>query len=180
MKVTKLPFEGVILIEPAVFTDNRGYFFESYNEVPFQKAGIPDTFVQDNHSVSKKGVLRGLHFQVPPYEQGKLVRVVSGAALDVIVDIRRSSRSYGKHLAVELNDQTQQMLWIPPGFAHGFLALTDNTVFLYKCTKPYHKQSEGGIIWNDSKLCIDWGEKNPLVSGKDLELGTFEELLTEF
>jgi len=125
-------------------------------------------------------VLRGLHFQVPPFEQGKLVRVISGAALDVIVDIRKSSPSYGKHLAVELSEDTQQILWIPPGFAHGFLALTDNTVFLYKCTKPYNKPAEGGIIWNDETLAIDWGEKNPLVSDKDLELGTFMELVTEF
>src|SRR5688572_28878762 len=132
MKVVKLPLEGVMLIDPSVFIDDRGYFFESYNEIDFQKAGIPDKFVQDNHSLSRKGVLRGLHFQVPPYEQGKLVRVVSGAALDVVVDIRKASPSYGKHLSVELNGETQQMLWIPPGFAHGFLALTENTVFLYK------------------------------------------------
>jgi len=180
MNVTTLPLEGVLLIEPAVFHDERGYFFESFNANTYKQSGLPHDFVQDNHSLSKKGVLRGLHFQLPPYEQGKLVRVVRGAAWDVVVDIRKASSTYGKYIGVELNESSQTMLWIPPGFAHGFLAKSNDTVFLYKCTKPYHKSSERGILWNDPTLAIDWGIDNPLVSEKDLELGTFADLVSEF
>ena len=165
--------DGLVLIDPLVFTDNRGYFFESYNEELFKKAGIPDKFMQDNESVSSKGVLRGLHFQNPPYEQGKLVRVVSGAVLDVAVDIRKSSPAYGKHFVIELSAANKKMLWIPPGFAHGFVALDDNTLFLYKCTNLYNKASESGIIWNDKTLNINWGFENPKVSEKDLLLENF-------
>ena len=180
MQIKKLSIEGLLLIEPAVFYDERGYFLESYNETRFVNAGITERFVQDNHSVSAKGVLRGLHYQRPPYEQGKLVRVVSGAAVDIAVDIRKASSSYGKYVSVTLTEENRHMLWIPPGFAHGFLALEDNTVFLYKCTKVYHKASEYGIIWNDSDLGIDWNWNEPVVSEKDRELGMFRDLISEF
>ena len=180
MQVSELALEGILLIEPAVFNDDRGYFFESYNENAFVKAGITHRFLQDNQSKSNKGVLRGLHFQNPPYDQGKLVRVARGAVSDVVVDIRKNSNTYGKHLAVILSDENQHMLWIPPGFAHGFVALEDNTLFLYKCTNVYNKSSEGGIIWNDPSLKINWGFENPLVSPKDLELGFFKDLNSEF
>ena len=180
MKVTPLPIDGVLLIEPDVFHDERGYFLESYNENRFMDAGITTKFVQDNHSMSNKGVLRGLHYQIPPHDQGKLVRVVRGAATDVIVDIRKNSPTYGKHLSVSINEINRLMLWIPPGFAHGFLALEDNTVFLYKCSKVYNKNAERGIIWNDPQLAIDWGHTNPKVSSKDLELSLFKDLVSEF
>lgn len=180
MQIKKLSIEGLLLIEPAVFYDERGYFLESYNEARFVNAGITERFVQDNHSVSAKGVLRGLHYQRPPYEQGKLVRVVRGAAVDIVVDIRKSSPFYGKYVSVTLTEENRNMLWIPPGFAHGFLALEDNTVFLYKCTKVYHKASENGIIWNDPDLGIDWNWNEPVVSEKDRELGMFRDLISEF
>jgi dTDP-4-dehydrorhamnose 3,5-epimerase len=180
MKITPIELEGALLIEPAVFTDERGYFFESYHEERFTKAGITEKFVQDNQSLSSKGVIRGLHFQNPPYAQGKLVRVVSGAVDDIIVDIRKNSPTYGKHAKVRLTSENMLMLWIPVGFAHGFLTLTNNTLFLYKCTNVYNKNAEQGIIYNDKDLAIDWEFQNPLVSSKDLELGTFKNLVSEF
>ncbi len=176
MKVTSIFLEGALLIEPAVFNDSRGYFFESYNQTQFSKAGIPGLFVQDNQSLSSKHVLRGLHFQKAPYEQGKLVRVISGEVLDVIVDIRPGSATYGQNYTVKLSGSNNLMLWIPPGFAHGFLALQDNSVFVYKCTQVYHKESESGIIWNDPELAIDWGLTTPIVSEKDSLLPLFSEL----
>ncbi len=171
---------GPVLIDPKIFSDERGYFFESYNEEVFRAAGISEYFKQDNESLSSKYVLRGLHFQNPPYEQGKLVRVANGAVLDVVVDIRKSSAFYGKVFSVELSASNKLMLWIPPGFAHGFLSLEDETVFLYKCTQVYHQPSESGIIWNDPALNIDWGVKNPRVSPKDLLLGSFKDLINLF
>ena len=180
MKITNLALNGVILIEPRIFTDERGYFFESYNEERFNKAGIHVEFVQDNQSLSSKGVLRGLHFQNPPFDQGKLVRVVSGSVLDVVVDIRKESPTYGHHLSLKLDALSSQMMWIPPGFAHGFVALEDQTIFLYKCTKVYNKDSEGGILYNDPDLNIDWGIKTPIVSEKDLELELFKNLNSKF
>ncbi|MBL7915760.1 MAG: dTDP-4-dehydrorhamnose 3,5-epimerase [Bacteroidia bacterium] len=180
MKVTPLALKGLLLIEPVIFTDERGYFFESFNEDRFRKAGIDVSFVQDNHSLSSKGVLRGLHFQKPPFEQGKLVRVAHGSVLDVVVDIRKNSPDYGKSLSMVLSSANNQMLWIPPGFAHGFLALENETVFLYKCSNPYHKESESGIIWNDADLNIDWGLTNPIISSKDLELPSFKDLVSVF
>jgi dTDP-4-dehydrorhamnose 3,5-epimerase len=175
MKIQKLHIEGPLLIEPAVFHDSRGYFYESYNGKRFRDAGIDFDFVQDNVSLSSKNVLRGLHFQMPPFEQGKLVSVVSGSVLDVIVDIRSGSPTFGKNYSVILDAASHKMLWIPPGFAHGFLALEDNTMFFYKCTAFYDKASEKGILWNDSDLAIDWGIKNPLVSDKDMELMKFRD-----
>jgi dTDP-4-dehydrorhamnose 3,5-epimerase len=176
MKFTQVELQGLVLIEPKILTDSRGYFFESWHEKRFVEAGLQTNFVQDNESCSLKGVLRGFHFQIAPYEQGKLVRVVKGSALDVVVDIRKNSESYGKHYKVVLDDRQRNMLWIPPGFAHGFLSLEDNTVFVYKCTNFYDKPSEKGILWNDPDLNIDWGIKHPLVSDKDLELTRFNEL----
>jgi len=180
MKVTQLHLEGAITMEPTVYSDDRGYFFESYNAERYKSYGIPEIFLQDNQSFSAKGVLRGLHFQNPPYEQGKLVRVIQGSVLDVIVDIRKKSATYGEHVSVKLDDIDQKMLWIPPGFAHGFVSLEANTIFVYKCTKVYNKTAEGGIIWNDPDLNINWNVSNPLVSEKDLELGIFKNLNSVF
>ncbi len=180
MKVTQLQLEGAITIEPTVFSDERGYFFESYNAERYKPYGVPENFLQDNQSFSSQNVLRGLHFQNPPYEQGKLVRVIQGSVLDVIVDIRQKSKTYGEYVSVKLDSINQKMLWIPPGFAHGFVTLEANTIFVYKCTKVYDKASEGGIIWNDPDLNINWGVSNPLVSEKDLDLGLFKNLNSVF
>lgn len=180
MKVTRLPMDGPLLIEPAVFYDDRGYFFESYNATILEQYGVSHEFVQDNQSFSMPGVLRGLHFQNPPFEQGKLIRVVNGSVLDVIVDIRKKSTTYGQNISLVLDDKNRQMMWIPPGFAHGFISLQEETVFLYKCTNVYNKQSEGGIIWNDPDLGIDWRNANPIISTKDLELGLFKDLDSQF
>lgn len=180
MKIQELDIKGPLLIQPDIFSDERGYFFESFNESKFNDLGIPNNFVQDNQSMSSKNVLRGLHFQNAPYEQGKLVRVVSGAVLDVIVDIRIDSPTFGQNYKVRLDESNKLILWIPAGFAHGFLALEDNTIFFYKCTGFYNKQSESGIIWNDKDLSIDWGVENPIVSDKDEELQTFQEFKSQF
>jgi dTDP-4-dehydrorhamnose 3,5-epimerase len=170
MVFEKLPLEGLVLITPQTFNDHRGYFFESYNNDKFKECGIDAVFLQDNQSLSNKGVLRGLHFQNPPFEQGKLVRVIAGSVLDVVVDIRSKSPTFGKHFSIQLNNTENKMLWIPPGFAHGFLALEDNTVFSYKCTNLYNKESESGIIFNDPLLDINWNIENPEISVKDLQL----------
>lgn len=171
----KLPIEGLLLITPKVFIDSRGYFYESYNKELFLKNGINFEFRQDNQSLSFKNALRGLHFQNPPYEQGKLVRVITGSVKDVVVDIRKNSPTYGKHFSVILSSKENKMLWIPPGFAHGFVTLEDNTIFSYKCTNVYHKESESGIIFNDKILNINWEVKNPVISDKDLELKKMSE-----
>lgn len=176
MKFTSLELNGLALIEPEIFTDERGYFFESYHQKKFAEAGLNFEFVQDNESLSNKSILRGLHFQHPPYAQGKLVRVMHGAVLDVVIDIRKNSPTCGKHFKIELNDRNHYMLWIPPGFAHGFLALEDKTVFCYQCTEFYNKQAESGILWNDAELAINWGIDNPVVSAKDQQLSGFSEL----
>ena len=178
MKFTPLSIEGLILIEPTLYNDSRGFFFESYNQRLFDQNGIKFPFVQDNQSRSRKNVIRGLHFQVMPFEQGKLVSVLKGSVLDVAVDIRKGSSTFGKHISVELNEDNNHILWIPPGFAHGFSVLEDNTVFTYKCTNFYNKACEKGIIFNDSFLNIDWGVKSPIISEKDLQLMTFEEFKT--
>jgi dTDP-4-dehydrorhamnose 3,5-epimerase len=177
MNFISTPFEGLIILEPNVFKDDRGYFFESFNKSEFEKHNIAYDFVQDNQSLSNKGVLRGLHFQNPPFEQGKLIRVVRGSVLDVAVDIRKSSPTFGNYFALELNDRTNQMLWIPPGFAHGFVALENETVFLYKCTNLYNKKAESGIRFDDPDLNIDWRQKNPLLSEKDLQLQSWKEFV---
>jgi dTDP-4-dehydrorhamnose 3,5-epimerase len=180
MKVITKPMEGLVLLEVPVFSDDRGFFLESYNQNNFNNLGIPFHFVQDNLSNSKKGVLRGLHFQAPPFDQGKLVRVLRGAVLDVVVDIRQSSPTYGKYFKVELSENNFLALFIPPGFAHGFVALQDNTLFQYKCTNYYHKASEMGLMWNDPDLAIDWEINAPLLSDKDRVYGAFRDFVTVF
>jgi dTDP-4-dehydrorhamnose 3,5-epimerase len=180
MQIEKNHIEGLMVIKPDVFEDPRGYFFESYNEEKFRQLGIDFRFLQDNESKSAKGVLRGLHFQVPPYQQGKLVRVIKGKVLDVAVDLRRSSGTYGEWAAIELSEQNKWMYWIPAGFAHGFLTLEENTVFFYKCTQVYNKESERGIIWNDPDLAIKWGTEQPVVSEKDKTAGKFRDFVSPF
>jgi dTDP-4-dehydrorhamnose 3,5-epimerase len=167
MKVITTEIPGLLIIQPKVFEDGRGYFFESYNEKLFKEIGVDVKFVQDNQSLSQKGVLRGLHFQKPPFDQGKLVRVIKGNVLDVAVDIRKQSPTYGRHFTIELSEQNKTMFWIPSGFAHGFATLEDNTIFSYKCTNFFHKESEDCILWNDDSLAINWGIENPLLSDKD-------------
>ena len=170
MAVIKTAIEGVYIIEPTVFGDERGYFFESYNEEHFRsETGIDANFVQDNESRSKRGVLRGLHFQKKPYAQAKLVRVVQGKVLDVVVDIRKESPTFGKHIAVELSGDNHRQLFIPKGFAHGYVVMEDDTVFQYKCDEFYHPEAEGGIAWNDPDIGIDWGvaESDITLSEKD-------------
>ena len=180
MKIEKSQIEGLIVIKPDVFEDQRGYFFESYNEEKFRQLGIDVKFLQDNESKSGKGVLRGLHFQVPPYQQGKLVRVIKGAVLDVAVDLRNSSPTYGQWVSIELSEKNKWMYWIPAGFAHGFLTLEENTIFFYKCTQVYHRESEMGIAWDDPDLRIDWGIKDPLVSDKDKVAIGFRDFVSPF
>jgi dTDP-4-dehydrorhamnose 3,5-epimerase len=175
MKINRLGIEGLLLIESDVFTDERGYFLELFNEKRFTELGLPAEFAQDNLSVSKKNVIRGLHFQEEPHAQGKLVRVLRGAALDVAVDIRKNSPTLGKHESVMLTESNNHILWIPPGFAHGFAALDDNTVFHYKCTSLYNKAAESGIRYDDKELAINWNVKSPVVSTKDLELISFAD-----
>lgn len=180
MEIVKYDIEGPLLIKPRIFKDERGYFFESYNETSYVNSGLSFKFVQDNESCSSKNVLRGLHFQNPPFAQGKLVRVIKGSVIDIAVDIRKESPTYGKHIKVELSEENKYQFWIPPGFAHGFLSLSDETIFTYKCTNVYNKESEGGIIWNDPDLNIDWGTNKPLVSEKDLILTSFNDLNSKF
>lgn len=168
MELVNTGIEGLWVINPKVFADARGYFFESYNKELFTKNGLNLNFVQDNQSLSHKGVLRGLHFQNPPYAQGKLVRVITGAVLDVAVDIRKKSPTYGKYFGAELTEENKKMMYIPEGFAHGFLTLRDNTIFSYKCTNLYNKASEDSIKWNDPIIGVKWNIEDPLLSEKDV------------
>jgi dTDP-4-dehydrorhamnose 3,5-epimerase len=177
MKLLPTPLPGVVIIEPAVFSDERGWFYESFNEARFEAALLdidlpaPRRFVQDNHSSSKAGVLRGLHYQLPPHAQGKLVRVVQGAAFDVAVDIRAGSPHFGQWVGVELTGANKRQLWIPEGFAHGFVALEDDTHFLYKTTDVYAKDCERSLLWSDAAIGIRWplpaGVATPLIAAKD-------------
>lgn len=169
MKVLKTPLEGVVIIEPRLFEDSRGYFFESFSQRDFDAQVAPVRFVQDNESRSCYGVVRGLHFQRSPFAQAKLVRCVRGAVLDVAVDIRRGSPTFGQHVAVELTEENHRQLFIPRGFAHGFSVLSDVALFQYKCDNPYAPQSEGAIAWDDPALGIDWRIPAPriLLSAKD-------------
>ncbi|MGP1515007.1 MAG: dTDP-4-dehydrorhamnose 3,5-epimerase [Bacteroidales bacterium] len=167
MEVRETFIEGLKIIVPDIFQDNRGYFYEFYNEKKFFDLKLKMNFVQDNESMSQKGVLRGLHFQIPPYDQGKLIRVVQGEVLDVAVDLRKNSSTYGKYYKLLMNSENKLIFYIPQGFAHGFLTLKENTIFSYKCTNIYNKESEGGIMWNDRTLNIDWDIKNPIISEKD-------------
>jgi dTDP-4-dehydrorhamnose 3,5-epimerase len=180
MEIVKTKISDLYIIKPRVFEDERGYFFESYNKQAFIQLGIDQNFVQDNESMSQKGVVRGLHFQRPPFAQGKLVRVMQGAVLDVAVDIRTGSPTYGEWVSVELTQHNKWMYWIPPGFAHGFSALEDNTVFFYKCTNVYNSESEGSIRWDDPDLNIDWKVKEPIVKERDKHSTLFRDFVSPF
>jgi len=180
MEIIDTKLKGLYIIKPKVFADDRGYFFESYNADEFKKSGITANFVQDNQSLSNTGVLRGLHFQTPPFDQGKLVRVITGAVLDVAVDIRKNSSTYGEHVTIELTEENKTMFYIPPGFAHGFLTLKDNTIFSYKCTNVYNKASEGTVFWNDTEININWNIVNPILSEKDLVGTIFKKFNSPF
>ncbi len=182
MNFTETSIPGLILIEPKVWKDDRGYFYESFNKQAFLDAGITQEFVQDNQSFSHRGALRGLHGQANPFAQGKLVRVISGKVIDVAVDIRKSSPTYGQHLAFELSAENFKMLWIPPGFLHGFATLEDNTIFTYKVTNLYNKASEIGVIWDDTQLNIDWvlQPNEVIMSEKDKELPLFGDFESTF
>jgi dTDP-4-dehydrorhamnose 3,5-epimerase len=176
MQVTPTVLPGVLILEPKRFGDARGFFMESFNQRAFDAAvGEHVNFVQDNHSVSAKGVLRGLHYQLPPHAQGKLVRVVQGRAFDVAVDIRRGSPTFGRWVGVTLDAQTHQQLWIPPGFAHGFLSLEDGTQFLYKTTDYYSQPCERAIAWNDPAIGIEWPDVGaaPQLAAKDAQAPLF-------
>lgn len=169
MKVLERSLNGVILFQDTTFSDDRGMFLETYNQRSFDElVGYEVRFVQDNESISHRNVLRGLHFQRPPYTQGKLVRVVHGSIIDVVVDMRSDSETFGQHAVFELDDKGKKKLWIPEGFAHGFLSLSDHTVFNYKCTNFYHGPSEETLLWNDPALGIDWNAQDPIISDKDL------------
>jgi dTDP-4-dehydrorhamnose 3,5-epimerase len=172
--------EDVIEIQPNVFEDNRGHFFEFYHKQKFFDAGINCEFVQDNQSASLKNVLRGLHFQKPPYAQAKLCRVLKGSVIDIAVDIRKNSPTYGKHISVVLDDKKKNMLFIPEGFAHGFMTLEDHTIFQYKCSNYYNKESEDCILWNDIDLNINWSVNDPIVSEKDKYGNRFADYETPF
>ena len=180
MEAIQTPIPDLVRLVPKVFSDPRGHFFESYNLDKFKALGIDYQFVQDNQSLSNAGVLRGLHFQKPPFAQGKLVRVVKGAVLDVAVDIRKGSPTYGHHYKLELSEENFEMLFIPPGFAHGFMTLRDQTVFQYKCTNMYNQASEGAIRWDDPTIGIKWNVENPVLSDKDKIAPLFQDFDSPF
>ena len=181
MKTEKTILEGVVIIEPDVFSDDRGFFIETFQEERYQHIlGADVHFVQDNLSSSQKGVLRGLHYQAPPFGQAKLVQVVKGRVLDVAVDIRFGSPTFGQFVMVELSGENHKQFFIPEGFAHGFIALENDTLFQYKCTNVYSKAHERGIIWNDKAIGIEWGIKHPLVSGKDNEHPLLKNIVRDF
>jgi len=182
MPFNNCDIEGLVIVEPQIFEDSRGYFFESYNQQLFQQNGIPAHFVQDNQSRSGYGVIRGLHYQMNPHAQAKLVRVLEGTILDVAVDIRRSSPTYGQHFSIELSAENKKQLYIPEGFAHGFSVLSETAVVMYKCNAFYNKASEGGIRYNDPELAIDWKVdlNKAVVSDKDLQLPDFKNAISNF
>ncbi len=182
MNIIETPIKDLLIIEPKIWKDDRGYFFESYNKKAFADVGINAEFVQDNQSFSHKGALRGLHAQANPFAQGKLVRVVQGKVMDVAVDIRKNSSTFGQHFSIELTGENNKMFWVPPGFLHGFVTLENNTIFSYKCTNLYHKDAEVGVIWNDKDLGINWGikESEALVSPKDAILPNFSAIESPF
>lgn len=167
MNFIPLEIPEVVLIRPRVFSDARGYFFEAYNQELFSKNGIRDVFVQDNFSSSSKGTLRGFHYQLPPKAQAKLVRVVQGAALDIVVDIRKKSKTFGKTVSYLLKAESKEMLYVPAGFAHGFCALEDSTEFMYKVSEFYSPEHERGILWSDPDLNVQWPKMNYILSDKD-------------
>lgn len=182
MKITEGKIKGLLVIEPKVFNDDRGYFFESFNQKIWSQYfnGKPPVFVQDNESLSSKNTLRGLHFQNPPHAQGKLVRVTNGSVLDVAVDLRKGSKTYGKHEKIVLSEENKLQFYIPEGFAHGFLALEENTRFIYKCTDFYNPNCEESILWSDKNLAIDWGNNSPQLSPKDKEAQNFINFESKF
>ncbi|MBM4171713.1 MAG: dTDP-4-dehydrorhamnose 3,5-epimerase [Ignavibacteria bacterium] len=180
MKIEKTNIEGLLLIEPSIFKDGRGYFLESYNQKTFKKFSLNIDFVQDNISKSVKGTIRGLHYQIGEFAQVKLCSVIFGKVLDVAVDIRVGSPTYGNYFSCELSEDNKLQLWIPIGFAHGFSVLSDEAIFSYKCTKNYNKESERSIIYNDSDLNIDWKVDNPILSEKDLQSVKFSEIGRDF
>jgi dTDP-4-dehydrorhamnose 3,5-epimerase len=177
MNAIETKLKGCFILEPRIFEDSRGYFFESFNQNIFNKlVGVDVNFIQDNESFSKKGTLRGLHFQKGKYAQAKLVRVIKGCVLDIAVDIRKDSVTFGDYVAVELSEDNKRQLYIPRGFAHGFIVLSDTAIFSYKCDNFYNKESEGGIIYNDESLKIDWklNKEKLIISEKDLLLPKLE------
>lgn len=181
-KFTGTEIDGVYIIEPTVFGDHRGYFMETYNYEEFKAAGLDMVFVQDNQSKSKKGVLRGLHFQ-KPNPQGKLVRVISGEVFDVAVDLRKNSKTYGKWAGVKLSAENKKQFYVPAGFAHGFVVLSDEAEFVYKCTDFYHPECEGSILWNDPEIGIEWpieGIDEILLSEKDKKAKSLKDMKIEF
>ena len=180
MKVIKTNLSEVLVIEPDIFNDERGFFFESFNKNRYEENGISGDFVQDNISKSSKGTIRGLHYQVGENAQGKLCFVLSGKVMDVAVDVRFNSPTFGKYAAVELSEESKNQIWIPPGFAHGFSVLSDTAIFCYKCTAFYSKIDERSILYNDPDLNIDWNNSNPIVSEKDLRAISFKNIKPEF
>jgi len=182
MQFVKTPIDGLMVIEPKIWSDSRGHFFESYNEELFQKHGIDVHFVQDNQSLSSRGTVRGLHAQGGPNAQGKLVRVIKGSVMDVAVDIRKNSPTYGQTFHIELNEQNAKMLWIPVGFLHGFIALEDQTIFCYKVTGKYDKAHEIGVRYNDPSFNIQWplASDELILSEKDIRLPLIEEINNPF
>jgi len=182
MRITETEFEGLYVLEPTVFEDSRGFFMESFNAKVLEKAGLNANFIQDNQSFSTAGVLRGLHYQSEPYAQTKLVRVLSGVILDVVVDLRKEKPTFGKAFSIELSAESKKQLYVSKGFAHGFSVLGDSAVILYKCDNYYHRESEGGILYNDAALGIDWGlpEDKIVLSEKDALNPTLAEAKFKF
>ena len=181
MKIINTKIDGLFLIKPNIYKDGRGYFFESFNKNIFdQKVDGKINFVQDNQSLSSKNILRGLHFQKPPHSQSKLVSVIKGSVLDVVVDIRKNSNTYGEYLIEELNELNHHQLYVPVGMAHGFLALEDHTIFTYKCSNFYHKDSEDSLLWNDKDLNINWPDITPILSEKDENAKKFSSFVSPF
>lgn len=182
MEITKTAIDGVLIIEPRAFADDRGFFMETYNKERYLQSGVDGEFVQDNVSVSKKGTLRGLHYQAPPFAQGKLVQVLRGSVLDVAVDIRFGSPTFGKYVSVELSAENKKQLWIPAGFAHGFVALEDDTIFSYKCTNVYSPENDRGVLWSDTQIGIEWPfpEAELLISDKDKKQLLLKDIAQEF
>ena len=180
MKIEKTDIEGLLIIYPQSFGDNRGYFFESFSKKRYEEAGIKREFVQDNISKSAKGTVRGLHLQIGEKSQGKLCQVIYGRVLDVAVDVRPGSKTFGKYFSIGLSEENHIQLWIPEGFAHGFSVLSDEAVFSYKCTDYYDKESERSILYNDPDLAIDWKVEEPIVSDKDLKADTFRQFRSKY
>ncbi len=180
MQIIDTPLKDVKIIIPVIYRDNRGYFSEVFQTEKFKKLGISDNFIQDNQSYSNYGTIRGLHYQVGKNAQGKLIHVIAGKILDVVVDIRFGSPTFGKHFSIELSEENHKMSWIPAGFAHGFSVLSKNAIVFYKCTAIYSPQAERGILYNDSNLAIDWKIENPKVSDKDNNYPMFKEIKKDF